>query len=1028
MQLCLSWAQNCKIRYQTRPFLKVRVNFVGTGISSIKRLHTNIISPVKRLHTNNNVCIIFVSISAANVIQEKLNRQGKPVSDFGKKADTLLRQRHYEDMLNFTMLRLRGSFADLILGTKKELQKSIDDSFAMQKAELEKSFAKRSAEMEARYTRQAFEAAQSFTVQLQEKTDELTQAQQMVNMVQAQFSLNRDSEIETLQNELTQAQQVANMVQAQFSIHRDSTGAEIARLENNLKQAEHLRVQEASIAQAQLMQERENHQQAIANFDSGRENMVAKLSSTLETLQVQCSNIHNLEGKLRDAEAKLNETQLKLQDTGDKLTHAQHECRQQNEEMEHRFILANETAYLLQNKLDNEIENKNSLINAQKELEKRIEYERERGGLLQQKFDHEVKNTDALINVQKELEKHLEFERSRGDLLQQELEFEIESKKEVVKSLHEASKQRHDEHSGVMKELNRVSEQLRRANEESKQRHDKHRGVVKELNHVSEQLRRAKEEHLTQETNLNILRAKCEEHEMDNSHLKSELCIVTQGREHLESELERVSDQLRQANEEYLTQETNLNMLRAKCEEQNIDNSHLKSELCTVAQGREHLESELERVSDQLRRAHEKESTQSANLNRLQANFEEQVRVVHESNAKCAHLERELQLSVDRVNETTELSSLLEARVAELEAKVQDQILDLEAARLSEIEVEKLLSDCLNEKQILEAKLTTVLAEIDDAKTQLSIADTDYCQDRERFATALQGFEEEMTNAEARLKSILELNAKLEAENEAEKTKFDDSQKEVTNLKVIVQDLAESLSKQALENAEHYETLKKNMEDEMKNQEDQFVKLKNDCKTKVSKYESDIAVYEEAVKMLQKQVKILEELADSEREILAETDETKYENIKEEISQVFLARFNAMKEEHESALTTKDADIAALREKCRKREEYIKQMEKICVKVREDLLKRREHKKKLWGSIERSIQHIKEAKQSKESTICSASTDIIEVVANDVISFDSDVYNDFRSSVLDLVPEIDSFVGSDLQMLLKSFDDEGQCL
>ena len=79
------------------------------------------------------------------------------------------------------------------------------------------------------------------------------------------------------------------------------------------------------------------------------------------------------------------------------------------------------------------------------------------------------------------------------------------------------------------------------------------------------------------------------------------------------------------------------------------------------------------------------------------------------------------------------------------------------------------------------------------------------------------------------------------------------------------------------------------------------------------------------------------------------------------------------------------------------------------------------------GSIERSIQQIKEAKQSKESTIYSdsGSTDIIEVVANEAVSFDSDIYKDFRSSILELT-ELDSFVGADLQMLLKSVDDEEQ--
>ena len=196
--------------------------------------------------------------------------------------------------------------------------------------------------------------------------------------------------------------------------------------------------------------------------------------------------------------------------------------------------------------------------------------------------------------------------------------------------------------------------------------------------------------------------------------------------------------------------------------------------------------------------------------------------------------------------------------------------------------------------------------------------------------------------------------------------------------------------------------------------EDEISKVKDECKTQVSKYQQDIDVYEEALKMLQKQVEILQDMADAECEQCAEmattaihdaeceqcaemaktaiTEESRHEELmkkateeakevaKEEARQEFVSRMNTQKLEHESTMMNKNADIADLQEKCHKREESMEKLEKLCAKARKDLLHLMDQKKFLEGSLERSIQYIKDLKQSQE-VLDAEAMDAIELVA-----------------------------------------------
>ena len=46
-------------------------------------------------------------------MQETMIRQGRRISDIEKKSEALARKARYESNLKYTLLRLRGSFADV---------------------------------------------------------------------------------------------------------------------------------------------------------------------------------------------------------------------------------------------------------------------------------------------------------------------------------------------------------------------------------------------------------------------------------------------------------------------------------------------------------------------------------------------------------------------------------------------------------------------------------------------------------------------------------------------------------------------------------------------------------------------------------------------------------------------------------------------------------------------------------------------------------------------------------------------------
>jgi len=720
------------------------------------------------------------------------------VTDFEKKSDALSRKRYYESELKSTMLRLRGSFADVILGAKKELQTSIDKSFAIQSAQMEKGFTKRLLELEKTYTKKAIEAELSFAHQLKEK----------------------DTWLEKKTKEIEQKS-------------RDSTNMEVARMHSQLNQSVeestllHAKLRQSEQAmmmiQGQMSQEREGYRQAMANITKGRDDAIAKLSSTLETLQNTCA-------KTQDAETKLIEAQ------------------------------------------------------------KQVNLENERANILQGKLDNEVKNKNTLINVQKEMEKHLSLERERADLLQQELNSEARSKQEVASSLQQATQ--------------------------------------------------------------------------ENAQLKNELESTLETSLQMRDNLDHTSQQL-----------------------------HISNDAC---------------------------SKLKTNLGSIQDKFQETVAVLHTTKQEYSQLTSEFEVNNDRLTKTTELNALLEDKVKQLGERVEDQELDIEAARLSEADVESCLVDTLQKnselqeqvKQLTEdchqkeeeyAVLEEVQNERDELKTKLgeqqahcreletekdaledykAKVEEEHEQDRDKIASALLEFDVELTNAETKLNNVLELNTKLEAEKE-------NIDKEVATLKEKVKELTDANAK-----AQSDEDEDKRMKDE-------------------------ITVYEEAITMLKKQVVILQAIAD---ECSRDRDE-----VREEIRKEFKDQINDQRLEHESMIMNKNADIAALREK-------VERSKKLTVKARKDLLKLRDEKSFLEGSLERSIQYIHDLKETQEihdsqqgvelvvkSPSTRLSTQDFAFTMNDVDEFCAPIID---KAIALKAPNSFKDIGSDLDHLLSNIENQ----
>jgi chromosome segregation ATPase len=434
------------------------------------------------------------------------------------------------------------------------------------------------------------------------------------------------------------------------------------------------------------------------------------------------------------------------------------------------------------------------------DMEERWSMVNERAFLLNNQLDNEVKNKNALVNVQKEMEKHLSLERERADLLEQKLDAFKETDYQQRGELDRASQ----DNTHLKNELDQLGGELDRASQENM--------------HLKNELDRVGRE----------LGGELDRASQENMHLKNELDRV--GRE-LGEELDRASQENKALkNELDRVHQQSVQELGRATEE----NKQLKSELERWGEDNMHLKSENDRFSQHLHIANEVGLTLKTNLTALQKDFEEQVQVSQSSASECLELKRVCQEFNIKMNNLSEINSLLEFKVERLEAKVLDQVIDLEAARMSEAEVEKSLAECENNRleldelaQHLDAELRKTLNEcqkinelyedVSNEKGEMaavleeqireieamklnSAEDEHACnEERTEITGLLAGFDAEMSIAEEKLKSVLQSNADLESEIASLKAHLE-SEREASNMKlensqIVIETLQDEVQK-----------------------------------------------------------------------------------------------------------------------------------------------------------------------------------------------------------------------------------------
>jgi chromosome segregation ATPase len=263
-------------------------------------------------------------------------------------------------------------------------------------------------------------------------------------------------------------------------------------------------------------------------------------------------------------------------------------------------------------------------------------------------------------------------------------------------------------------------------------------------------------------------------------------------------------------------------------------------------------------------------------------------------------------------------------RVHQLEQVSHESSKELNNAML-QIKELQVLNDCLE-------------TECDSLRDKLSKCQEEYNVDRDKIAGALLGFDEEMTNAEAKIKSVLD-------ELEIEKSK------------------ANELSA-ALEQAEnHHDTL----EAELKSFQARCTDLESECRSKTdqldewekkqSDHEHELSVYQEAIKMLQEKVDEA-----FEQETANKADSSLTNSSPDNSTEV--TKLQLQLDAKDCISQKNDEEISSLRQELVKERGRLGRLQKLCFNARQDLLQLRNQKSFLETSLKRSIDFIKQLKHS----------------------------------------------------------------
>eukprot|EP00984_Skeletonema_dohrnii_P036918 scaffold38443_cov150-Skeletonema_dohrnii-CCMP3373.AAC.1 len=285
---------------------------------------------------------------------------------------------------------------------------------------------------------------------------------------------------------------------------------------------------------------------------------------------------------------------------------------------------------------------------------------------------------------------------------------------------------------------------------------------------------------------------------------------------------------------------------------------------------KQEIEHSLQDTCQNLERANQENSElreQVAEVPRLQDALSETIKSLRESKQEFEKLSEELQRA-------SEMKSMLEGKVSALESQVGDQMLDLQAARMSEADVEASLEECMKkvEDQMLdlqaarmseadvEASLEECMKKVDELVGKLQEMQEVNETEHSRHVEAL-----EQVNAEN--EKLQELNSSLGKERDelvaSVKKLQEECNKERNQVASALEGFDEEMAsaeiklrstqKELEEEKAKVKLLEVPLEEATKKMEDEITLLKEENDLARVKFEKEASVYNEAIKMLQKQ-------------------------------------------------------------------------------------------------------------------------------------------------------------------------------
>ena len=180
------------------------------------------------------------------------------------------------------MLRLRGSFADVLLGVAKDMQDSNN---------------RRIAEIETRYRTQMEKMEETVREKVQGEIQKDLQSDIQSKLNQELGRVKEQAESEILRargsadDKVNQANVEIGRLSREMLTLRKDYDAEINRLLGELQASRH----EADMEKSRLHQE-------LKSLEHEKDDAVNKLSTTLETLQSTCVSSQGIERKLMESE------------------------------------------------------------------------------------------------------------------------------------------------------------------------------------------------------------------------------------------------------------------------------------------------------------------------------------------------------------------------------------------------------------------------------------------------------------------------------------------------------------------------------------------------------------------------------------------------------------------------------------------------------------------------------------------------------------------------------------------------------